>query len=284
MRFIRRNSTLFSIFLSSILVLGFTLAATGEDNISGNEILEKVDQKSEVVSQGEILSILTLHDVQPDGSTRDLKLAALARKATDQPNRTLTYFMQPEGLRGSIFLSRDTEEGETRMWSYLPAYQRKIEVSASQKRRSFFGTTLTYEDIGNWNFSESFTAEIVEETQVEVGEETLSTYKLKLTPREGVEPEYPNQTIWVGKDNWLLLSSRTYDDEGELKVKMEVQEITTFEGNTVTKKLEKELVESGHSTTVIYEKRARPDQEIPDSVFDPENLSEFDPEKWGMTG
>lgn len=138
MRLIRRNSTLFSIFLSSILVLGFTVAALGANEISGNEILEKVDQKSEIVSQGEILSILTLHDVKPDGSTRDLKLAALARKATDQPNRTLTYFMQPEGLSGSIFLSRDTEEGETRMWSYLSAYQRKIEVSASQKQSSFF--------------------------------------------------------------------------------------------------------------------------------------------------
>ena len=64
---------------------------------------------------------------------------------------------------------------------------------------------------------------------------------------------------------------------------MEVRGLTTFEDNTVTKELITTVVDSNASTTVTYVKRARPDKDIPDSVFDPDNLKNFDPATWGLT-
>lgn len=279
----QKSSCIVSVILSLLLLISVYSVVFAADELSGDEILVKVDRKSQVVTQGEILSILTLKDVNADGSTNDLKIAALARKTTEEPDKTLIYFLQPESNRGSIFLTKDTPEGETRMWSYLPALQRKIEFTGSQKEGSFFGTTLSYKEIGSWSMSEEFTGKITEETTVEIGDKSLPAYKLELTAKEGADPQYPQQTIWVGKGNWLLLRSKSFNNEGDLKKTMEVKELTTFEGNTVTKRLITEVVETGASTTVIYEKRKRPERDIPDSVFDPENLSKFDPEKWVMT-
>lgn len=279
----QKSSFFFSVVLSLLLLLSAHSFVFAADDLSGDDILVKVDRKSQVVTRGDILSILTLKTKKADGTTTNLKFGALARKTTEEPDKTLMYLLQPEFNKGSIFLTKDTPEGETRMWSYLPALQRKIEFTGSQKEGSFLGTTLSREEIASWSLSEEFTGKIVEETTVEIGDQSLPAYKLELTAKEGADPQYPQQTIWVGKGNWLLFRTKNYSAEGKLKAKMEVKELTTFEENTVTKKLIKELVEISESTTVIYEKRERPERDIPDSVFDPENLSEFDPEKWGMT-
>lgn len=270
------------VILTTSLISSFGVGVFGAEGLTGNDILVKVDQKSEMVTQGEILSIVTLDDVKPDGTTTTLKFAALARKTVDSPDRTLTYLLAPENFKGSIFLSRDTAEGESRMWSYLPAAGRKIEIPSSQEGGSFFGTAITYEEIGSWSLGEAYNAEIVEETTVEIEGESLPAYRLNLTGKEGADPRFPTETIWVSKDSWVLLHTKSFNASGELQKEMKVLELATFEGNTVTQKLVTTEVETGHSTTVIYEKRARPDRDVPDSVFDPENLSSFDREKWGL--
>ena len=283
MRILRKDYAAKVFVLTVIFLLSIGLSSLTADELSGEEILVKVDQKSEVVSQGEILSILTLEDVNADGSTNSMKVGALARQSTDRPDQMLIYFLEPEANRGSIVLSKDTPEGETKMWSYLPALKRKMELSASQKEGSFFGTTLSYKEIGSWSMSETFNAEIVEEVTLDIGDRSVAAYKLQLTEKEGADPQYPRQTIWVGKDNWVLLRSQSFNADGELQKEMEVQELTMFEENTVTEKLVTTVLDSGASTTVIYEKRERPEQDIPDSVFDPEELSNFDPKKWGLS-
>ncbi|MBS3788658.1 outer membrane lipoprotein-sorting protein [Candidatus Bipolaricaulota bacterium] len=283
MKLRKKNSIVITIFLTAALVLSLSPAVFGAEKLSGNEILVKLDQKSQVVTQGEMLSILTFDDKKPDSPESRLRVGALARRLTDEPRLTLIYFLKPAYMEGSIFLSRDTEEEETKMWLYLSASQKKIQLSASRKEGRFFGTALSFEEIGSWSMSEEYSAESLEETTMEVGEESVSAYKLELTEKEGADPKFPKQTIWVGKDNWVLLQSKNYDDDGELKKEMKVKEMTTFEGNTVTKKLITTIVDTDHSTTVTYESRERPDQDIPDSVFDAENLEDFSPDKWGIT-
>lgn len=283
MKLRKKNSIVMSILLMAVLILSLSPVLFSAEEHSGNEILVKVDRKSKVATQGELLSILTFDDKKPDTPMRRLKVGALARRLTDEPSRTLIYFLEPGYMEGSIFLSKDTEERGTRMWQYLSASQKKIELSSSLKGGRFFGTTLSFEEIGSWSMSEEYTAENVGETTVEVGERSLPAYKLELTEKEEADPKFPSQTIWVGKDNWILLKSKNYDADGELKKEMKVKELTTFEGNTVTKKLITTIADTGHSTTVTYEKRERPDQDIPDSVFDSENLEDFSPKKWGIT-
>ena len=180
-------------------------------------------------------------------------------------------------------MSKVTPEEGTRMWLYLPALQQAKELSASRQEGSFAGSTISFEEIGSWSMSEEYNAEIVEKTEIEIGEELLPAYELALTPKEGADPQYPKRRVWIGEGNWLLLHSKDFNSEGEIQKDMKVNELTTFEGNKVTKELVTTDVETGASTTVIYETRKRLAEEIPDSLFDPENLSTFDPARWGLT-
>lgn len=283
MKSVNRESIFVSIFLVIVLMFSVGVATIAAEDLSGNQILVKVDQKSENVTQGEMLSVIDFHNVNADGTESSYKFGALARKKSGEPNKTLIYYLKPKFVSGSIFLSKDTEEGGTKMWLYLSALGQAKELSASKKESSFAGSTISFEEIGSWTMSEEYNAEIMEETTVQVGDQSVPSYKLNLTAKEGADPQYPKQTIWVGKDNWVLLHSRNFNSEGELVKKMEVKQLTTFEGNTVTKELITTAVGSGASTTVTYTKRERPEQDIPDSVFNPDNLKNFDPAKWGLT-
>lgn len=278
-----RKSIILSVFLATAFAFALVSGAIAAEELSGNKILKKVDNKSESVTQGEMISIINFHNVNADGTESSYRFGALARKKSGEPNRTLIYYLKPKYVRGSIFLSKDTEEGETKMWLYLSALGQAKELSASKKESSFAGSTISFEEIGSWTMSEEYNAKIAEETTIQVGDQSVPAYKLNLTAKEGADPQYPKQTIWAGKDNWVLLRSNNFNSEGELVKEMEVKELTTFEGNTVTKELITTAVDSGASTTVTYVKRERPEQDIPDSVFNPDNLKNFDPAKWGLT-
>ena len=281
---LRNNKSIIpSVFLALVFVFALVSGAIAAEDLSGNEILKNVDNKSQSVTQGEMISIINFQNVNADGTESSYRFGALARKKSGEPNRTLIYYLKPQYVRGSIFLSKDTEEGETKMWLYLSALGQAKELSASKKESSFAGSTISFEEIGSWSMSEEYNAEVAEETTVQVGDQSVPAYKLNLTAKEGADPQYPKQSIWVGKGNWVLLHSENYNSQGELVKEMEVKQLTTFEGNTVTKELVTTAVDSGASTTVTYVKRERPEQDIPDSVFNPDNLKNFDPAKWGLT-
>jgi hypothetical protein len=282
MKFKNGKSIIISVFLVTLLLSSGIGGVFGEE-LTGNEILKKVDQKSSMVSRGDMSSIINFHNANADGTESSYKFGALARSKVGEPNRTLIYYLEPEFVRGSIFLSKDTEEGETKMWLYLSALGQAKELSASKKESSFAGSTLSFEEIGSWTMSEEYNAEIAGETTVQVEDRSVPAYELDLTAKEGSDPQQPKRTILVGKDNWVLLSSKSYTADGELVKEMEVTQLTTFEGNTVTEELITTAVDTGASTTVTYVKRERPEEDIPDSVFDPDNLKNFDPAKWGLT-
>lgn len=272
-----------SVFLVTSLLLAVGAVSFSADELTGKEILKKVDEKSEMVTAGEMLSIINFHNVNADGTESSYKFGALARKKSGEPNLTLIYYLEPEFVRGSIFLTREAEGGETNMWLFLSALGQAKELSTSKQEGSFANSTLSYEEIGSRTMSVDYSAEIAGETTVQVGDKAVPSYKLSLTAKEEADPQYPEQTVWVGKDNWVLLRSKSFNSEGKLKKEMELKELITFEGNTVTKELVTTAVDTGASTTVTYVKRERPEKEIPDSVFHPENLKDFDPSRWGLT-
>jgi len=272
----------FSVLLALVTVLILGVGTFAAEDLTGNEVLAKMDNQQEVITQGEILSVVTFKNENADGTTSTNKFGALARRKENKPNVTLLYYLQPEYISGSILLSKDNTDGGTDMWLYLPALGQVKKLSTSAKQKSFAGSTLSREDIGSRTMGDEYNAEIVEETTVEVGEKSIPAYKLSLTAKEGIDPDYPKRTVWVGQNNWLLLRSEEYDSAGQLMKEMMVKELTTFEGNTVTKELVTTDIDAGASTTVIYGSRERPEQDVPDSVFDPENLKDFDPAKWGL--
>ena len=263
------------------LLLG--IGVMGENSLSGEEILKKVDEQQEVITRGSLASILTFETKHPDGTTSSYKFGTLAKKKPGEPDETLIYYLEPESVRGSIFLSKETEEGDTEMWLLLAAFPQPKKLPSAQKQSSFAGSTLTFQEIGDRNMSERYDSEVVEETEVEIDGEMVPAYLLDLEAEEGVETRYPKGKVWVGKENWIILKSNDYNSDGKLERVLEVKELGTFEDKRVMKKLYSENILDGSSTTITFENRERPEETIPSSVFDPENLTEFEPDRWGIS-
>lgn len=282
MKLRRKRSVLITVCLALSVFLTLGVQALGQDSITGEEVLIKVDEQQEKISQGDVISILSFENVNPDGTETGYRFGSLAKKEPGEPNYTLIYYLEPEDVAGSIFLSREMEEG-TEMWLLLSAFPTPKKLPSSQQQGSFAGSNLTFQEIGSRNMSERYNAELVDETDLSIDGESVPAYVLETEEKEDATAKYPTGKVWVGKDNWLILKSENYNSDGELARVTEVKELGTFEEKTVMKKLVAESKLDESSTTVTFEKRERPEEEIPVDVFNPDNLTEFDPESWGLT-
>lgn len=277
----------FSSILGLVLLLGALMVTivSYSDGLSGDEILQKVDDQQDVVMGGDLISIIRFDNVYSDGTTAYNTFGGLGKQAEGEPDRSLIYFKEPEDVKGSLFLSIDPVDPneDIHLFLYLPALgQVKELVSEEERGGSFAGSTFSYRQVGERGMTEDYTAELVSEDTVQIGNEGYPVYVLKFSAKPDADVDYPTGKMWVGKDNWLSLKAEEYNDAGNLERTMEVLVLGEFEGNVVADEMIAKDVLEGSSTTISFLDRRRPDGEIPDELFDPENLPSFDPAEWGF--
>ncbi len=263
-----------------LLVISTVSYAAG---LTGDQVLQKVDAHETQVSGGNLITTIRFDNVYSDGTTAYNVFGGLSMKATGQPDKSLVYFEAPEDVAGSIFLSIKPEGKDAQMWLYLPALGKAKELVAEQQHKSFAGSAFSYKDIGNRNLADKFTAKIIGDESVRVGDKSYDCYVLKLTAKPNADADYPSGKAWVDKTSFLLLKSEDYNSDGKLARTMEVLKIGTFEGNLAADKMIAKNVIDKNSTTITFLSRKRPASPIPDSVFDPNNLASFNPKKFGFS-
>jgi len=79
-----------------------------------------------------------------------------------------------------------------------------------------------------------------------------------------------------------MLKSEDYNESGNLERTMDVLSLTEFDGQLLAGKMLATNVLDNSSTTITFVKRQRPESDIPESVFNPENLATFDPAAYGL--
>jgi len=274
-----------SLILGLALLLGALLVAVSysDGGLTGDEILQRVDEQQDVIMGGNLISIIRFDNVYSDGTTASNLFGALGKKVEGQADKSLIYFKEPEDVRGTIFLSVKPEGEEVRLWLYLPALgQVKELVSEEERGGSFAGSTFSYREVGSRKVSDDYTAELVGEEAITIGDQSYDCYVLELSAKPDAEVDYPTARSWVGKESWLTLRAEDYNEAGNLERTMEVLELGEFEGNLVANKIVATNVLDNSSTTISFLERRRPEEEIPDSVFEPDNLPGFDPAEWGF--
>jgi hypothetical protein len=255
------------------------LAAAG---MTGDEILQRVDAEAEALAAGSLISIVQFDNVYADGTTSSNVFAGLGKKNEGEPEESLIYFREPEDVAGTIFLSVKPVGEDARMWLYLPALGMAKELVADQQKQSFAGSTFSYKDMGNRSYADKYSAELVGEESVTVGDELRECYVLKLTAKPDADADYPTGKAWVDKESFLMLKSEDYNESGKLERTVDVLSLTTFDGQMLAGKMLATNALDGSSTTITFVKRERPEGEIPDSVFDPDNLETLDPAVYGL--
>ena len=273
-------------FVVGVLVisaLGIMAVGALAAGLTGDEILQKVDDEAASLDEGSLISVVQFDNVYADGTSSSNLFAGLGKKIEGQPEESLIYFKQPEDVAGTIFLSVKPVGEDARMWLYLPALGMAKELVAEQQKQSFAGSTFSYKDMGNRSYADKYAAKLVGEETLTIGDEQRACYVLELTARPGTDEDYPTSKAWVDKESFLMLKSEDYNESGNLERTMDVLSLTTFDGQLLADKMLATNTVDESSTTITFVKRERPKSEIPDSVFDPNNLAEFDPDTFGLS-
>jgi len=263
--------------LMALLLLGG--AALAQD-LTADEILDRMETEGDVLAEGSTIVKMRFDNVYSDGTTASNTFAGLSK-----PGKSLMYFLEPEDVQGTIFLTLDpeAEDADTRLWLYLPLLGIPKELVSEEARGgSFAGSSISYEDIGSDDQREDYDAVLIREKVVTVGNEDRTAYVLESTAKPDADQDIVRTVLWVDKESFVMLRMEAYNDLGSLEQTLDVIELGEFEGHLVVDGMLARNVLEESETTITFLERRRPAGEIPDEVFDPETLASFDPAAWGL--
>ena len=277
-------------FISLMAISLIAVMVYAQVDLSGDEILDQVGEKGALFAErGDVLFVAKFDLLFEDGTTGSNQFGIFSKKGdegTEEPDRMLIYYIAPEDIEGTLFLSLVPQEGDSRMWLYLPALGMVKElVSESDKEQSFAGSSLSYEQIGGgFDFSADYDAtRLADETivvPVEGKDETRSVYVLEIMAKADADVDFPSGKLWVDKEGLLPLRTELVNEAGVLEEVMETLSLGYFDDDLIPEQLQTKNLLDGSATTISVLERYR--EELPDAIFIAENLSSFDPEAYGL--
>ena len=268
-----------------LLLVSLGAFAQADASLTGEDILDQMQGTGSLFSEQEDAVFSTQFDfVYADGTDGFSQFTFYAKQGDEEAGEAdylLIYYQAPEDIEGTIFLTHSLPDGEDRLWLFLPALGLVKElVSEGEKEQSFGGTNLSLGQIGGgFEYSDDYAAvRLADETVIATFDgvdEERAVYVLELTARPNADTDYPMGILWVDVIELLPLRTEFYNDLGNLEVTLDVHELKTFDGDLTPTVIESRNVLDDSETTIRVLDQRR--TELPEELFDPANLSSFDP-------
>ena len=132
--------------LTAVLVLGLAASPAHADQ-QGDDLLQLMDTNSAKAEDLQ-MDYEVLNEI-PGKPTRTMRLH-VKLKGT----KRFTEFLAPGDLKGTRVLSHT----RTKMWVYLPAYQKVRRITSHTTDQGFMGTTLTQDDMATTHYGHVYKA------------------------------------------------------------------------------------------------------------------------------
>jgi len=173
-----------------------TLVSGSSAALSGEEILKKVDE-AEYGAKDTVAEIkMVLED--KDGNTSERRMKIL-QKGDEQ---RLVKFLAPADVKGIGFL----DEGEDKMYLYMPAFHKIRRIAGHVKNENFAGTDFSYDDMSSERFSNKF--DVAEKT------EEADHYVMILKSKPGRDWDYSKLKVWIRKKDFMFDKAIYFDKKG----------------------------------------------------------------------
>jgi hypothetical protein len=277
----------------SILLVGlfFSLGPVYSQNqpLTAEQILANVDARGSFGGVGSAIGFSTFDIIDKTGSEQKENFVDFSKNSSDPtvPNRVLIYFLEPpKETCGTIFFSLDHKVAgqKSDLYLFLPALsQTKQLVSTSERKGSFAGSNISFDQIGRSELHTDFNVD------AQVGEDTVSgvtidgqkqdrkAYVLHLTanPQTNPDDSFPDRKIWVDEQEFITLKSEETNTIGKLQNLTSIGDLVTFEGRLEANTIKVQNILDNSSTTVTITGR-QDVGDLPDSIFVPDSLPQFD--------
>jgi hypothetical protein len=234
-----------------IYILSFLL-------ITGEEVMKNVDSQAIPTSSESSVKMI----IRKGNDVRERKMIVYTKSDGDM-RYSVSKFIEPADVRGTQFL-QISKKSETLQFLFLPSLNKSRRIAGGQKKTSFMGSELTYEDMERKN---------IQDYEYKLIKEDENLYVVESTPKKGVDSQYSKAVFYVRKDDFAVLKTELY--KGEKLFKVIENEITKVGGkyNIPTRTYVKNI-ENGNETELIIE-NIKVDIKVQDKYFSPDFLGKW---------
>lgn len=267
------------------VVVSLALAAFGQ---SAADILAAVDARGGITGVGSQIAFLSFVIQDRNGSVQEAAFVSFAKTSADPavPDAGLIYFLAPPAETcGTVFLTIDRKvAGEpTELHLYLPALGMPKElVSSGERKGSFAGSNIQFDQIGRSELATNFSGQLLGETTLDVAVDGLpasrAVYVVRLTANPSTNPNesFPDRTMWVDKEAFLVLAMESTNTVGKLQNVMRVGALGTYKDRLeYTQMTVTNALDSSSTTVTVTQRQDAGD--LPNAIFDSAALASFDP-------
>lgn len=243
------------------LTLLVSIAGTGlhAQSLTGPEIIRKVDGAPVPET---LNATLTMKLVNEKGEKKVRKLEAWKRGTES----SVMVFRKPDSVAGIALLKTVAEDGREKTWLYLPSLDMTKEMGQESENRNFMSSDFTYEDLGSRNVDE-YTYSLLRKENSN-GE---TAYVVEGKAKDPEKAGYGKIKSWIDGKNWKPKKVEYYDREGKLIKVQQNSNIEKVGDYWVVKKMTMKNKGTGSKTTLTW-RDYRINRELPEGVFNPENL------------
>ncbi len=181
----------------------------------GDDLLEKVEDT--MTAAHDQVSTVKMTLIDSKGVRKERKLTMMQLKH-DPDDYRLIRFLEPAEVKGVAFLSKS----DTEMYLYMPAFKKIRRIASSAKNDNFMGTDFSYDDMGSTNYTDDYSARIIETK----GDLTI----LELTPKKPDEVNYSKLVMTVDVPKAMPTRIEFYSKKGELWKVMTMSNIKKISG------------------------------------------------------
>jgi len=189
-----------------LVVLAIVLIAGCTEQMSAEQIAAKMTAQQESIEDFSATMVMTSSFGEETDATQ-MKIM------TKMPDKTRSEIIEPAELAGTVMV----RNGNT-MWMYDPAKNQVTKMTLPEDE----GFEMDYTKI---------IKDLMDENEISFkGNENLdgrSTYVIEATPKDESTREFFSKTrVWVDRENWMLLGTEMYDQDGNSMVKVQYRDVT----------------------------------------------------------
>ena len=230
-----------------LMVLLYPLTVFGAQ-LTGLEIVRKWDERDEgkdLTSQS-TFKLINSKGQERVRKTRRYWIDMKGKEGFEE--KTIIFFDRPSDVKGTSLLnwSYEAVHKDDDQWLYLPALRKIKRISASDKEKSFMGSDLTFDDMGDRK------VEADEHKLLRVEElEGKSCYVVEMTPKDK-KYMYSRKEKWIDKETFVDYRTDFYDRKGRFLKRQRIDWKKIDNVWTITKIYVKNE-QTGHSTLIEIE-------------------------------
>jgi outer membrane lipoprotein-sorting protein len=214
-----------SLATALVILASLALPAIAQDAMTGEQVMAKSLQANyyaglDRMTEGK----MTITD--KNGSVRIRQFKVLRRNQTEQATAKddqnyFVKFSHPNDLDGMVFMVKKHVGTTDDRWLYLPKLDLVRRIAAGDKRTSFVGSDVLYEDVSGRH--------LMEDTH-ELESQSKSYFVTKSTPKLASAVEFKYYKTWVHKETFLALKREYYDANDNKYRQIKVKKVANING------------------------------------------------------